>query len=517
MGQSMEWVFLGGVCALAVAAFAGRVLGRALRGRSSAWYWASNVVVLTAAMALVAYSAVASSDLLFGLGLGFGFGGLAGVRYGRKGLFDLPVKTTRDAAGAEPRDGGFTLLESLTAAAILLIVAGGIITTLIATSNWYANARLRTQAYAAANQVMENILARNYVDIHFANESTGERWRPEVIEQSAVWPSSGAAQFTILTSMETTTDPKTALEMKRIAVSAIPVNRSLEPTVTVIRFTSGWQGLATATSKAPVSLEVHLQPMVQTDAPLGGGARVQLLDPLTLSEAYFATSDSSGVARFTNVVEGQYYLSCDPRFGTDIRPVYFPMRIAPSHGGTVQNPIPVVNSYDLLVHRSSIGATLRVGAYQTEGWTAVQGPSGVKEPVAPEVPYRVVEQLVVYARPILNGSSASTDYYGLGGALLYPQESKLGPYSATVNAYGVAAIPIPYLTNSSQRWKIWCRTRDASGVVTVHTMTTSVSGDWDWRVQRPAGAFNIPADYSSIVQFSRLGAGAVAVNDPTEP
>ena len=54
-------------------------------------------------------------------------------------------------------------------------------------------------------------------------------------------------------------------------------------------------------------------------------------------------------------------------------------------------------------------------------------------------------------------------------------------------------------------------------IVTVHTMTTSVSGDWDWRVQRPAGAFNIPADYSSIVQFSRLGAGAVAVNDPTEP
>lgn len=510
MGQSMEWGYVGGVAALAAAAFAGRALGRAIRGRSPWWYRIANAVVLVAATALAGYSALVTSDLLFGVALGFGCGALAGLRHGWKPVFAVPVASK----GAPSRDDGFTLLESLTAAAILLVVAGGIITTLIATSNWYANARLRTQAYAVANEVMEKTLARNYVDIRFDTE--GKSW-PDGISEAMAWPRTGTKQFTVLTSMETTTDPKTALEMKRIAISAIPVGQSLTPTVTVIRFTSGWQGLASTTGKAPVSVDVRLQPMVQTDLPLGEGARVQLLDPLTLEESYFATSDNTGVAHFRNVAEGQYYLSCDPRFGTDIRPVYFPMRIAPSHGGTVRNPIPVVNTYDLTVHRSSIGATLRVGAYQTEGWTAVQGPSGVREPVAPEVPYRIVEGLMVYARPVLNGNASSTEYFGLGGALLYPQESKLGPYSAPVNAYGVAAIPVPYIVGSSQKWHVWCRTRDASGVVTVHQMFTSVSGDWDWRVQRPAGAFTIPSDYSSIVQFSRLGAGAVAVNDPTEP
>jgi type II secretory pathway pseudopilin PulG len=502
MGQSMEWV-LGGVGSLVATAFLGRAVGRVLRPQASVWYWIANAVVLLAALGLMAFATLHNSDLYFGIALGFGFGGLSGLRQGCRGLV-IP----RPAAAASRDDAGFTLIESLAAAGILLVVAGGVITTLIATSNWYANARLRTQAYSVANQVMSNILARNYSDIHFA--AAGETW-PGGIPEHMDWPQTGSKQFTVYTSMETTTDPKTYLEMKKISVAAIPVGQSITPTVTVVRFASGWQQLASSTQRFYVTVRVRLVPLLAKDH-VGQGARVQLLDPDTLAESYFATTDSNGVATFYNVLEGQYYLTSDPRFGTNIRPVHFPQRISPTHGGSANNPIMPVNSYDLLVTNSNIGATLRVGAYRTEGWTVVGG-----LPQPPDIPYRVIPGLTIYAVPVLNGTTGdSTGYYGMGDAPLYPLESKLGVYSATVNAYGVAAIPIPWTLSTGQSWRVWCRTVDGSGHVTIHTLTTTASGGWDGRVQRPDGAFNNPAVYGSIPQFSRLG-GESAYNSAEVP
>lgn len=508
MGQSMEWVLGGGVGSLLATAFAGRAIGRAFRSRSSAWYWAANAIVLVVALGLLALSSAQGSDLLFGIALGVGFGGLAGLRQGCRGLVIPAVAAGRAADPTD--DAGFTLIESLAAAGILLVVAGGVITTLIATSNWYANARLRTQAYSVANQVMSNVLARNYTDIHFA--AAGETW-PTGIPERLDWPQSGAKQFTVLTSMETTTDPKTALEMKKISVSAIPANQSLTPTVTVVRFASGWQGMASSTQRFYVTVKVRLVPLQVSDH-VGRGARVQLLDPDTLAESYFATTDNDGVATFYHVLEGQYYLTSDPRFGTNIRPVRFPQRISPTHGGSANNPIMPVNSYDLLVTNSNIGATLRVGAYRTEGWTVVGG-----LPQPPDIPYRVIQGLTIYAAPVLNGTSSLTSgYYGMGDAPLYPAESKLGVYSATVNAYGVAAIPIPWTIDpSTQYWRVWCRTVDSSGHVTEHPLSTTASGGWDGRVQRPDGAFNNPAVYGSIPQFPRLGDGVSAYNSAELP
>lgn len=477
-----------------------------LRERASAWYWAANAVVLIAAMTALTLGSLQSNDLLFGIGLGFGFGGLAGLRQGCRGLFVTMPHTDRTAGQTD--DAGFTLVESLAAAGILLVVAGGVITTLIATSNWYANARMRTQAYSVANQVMSNILARNYSDIHFAG--AGETW-PTGIPEHMDWPRTGTKQFTVYTSMETTTDPKTALEMKKISVSAIPAGQSLTPTVTVVRFASGWQQMASSTQRFYVTVKVRLVPHLASDH-VGQGARVQLLDPDTLAEAYFATTDKDGVATFYNVLEGQYYLTSDPRFGTNIRPVYFPQRISPTHGGSANNPIMPVNTYDLRVTNSNAGAVLRVGAYRSEGWTVVGG-----LPQPPDIPYRIVPGLTVYAVPVLNGSSGTSGYYGMGEAPLYPLESKLGVYSATVNAYGVAAIPIPWTLDTGQQWRVWCRTIDGSGAVTEHTLVTSASGGWDNRVQRPDGAFNNPAIYGNIPQFARLGDTVSAYNSAEKP
>lgn len=68
-----------------VAAWAARLLGRALRGRSSSLYWTANAVVFLVAVGLVVYSSTTtgtSADLVWGAAIGLGFGGLAGLRNG---------------------------------------------------------------------------------------------------------------------------------------------------------------------------------------------------------------------------------------------------------------------------------------------------------------------------------------------------------------------------------------------------------------------------------------------------
>ena len=423
------------------------------------------------------------------------------------------TRTARD-------DRGFTILESLTAAAILLVVAAGVMTVLITAAGWYSKATVRTMASTVANKTMSVILSRNSSELHFADGN--EEW-PEGIPYSRP-ETTTIGVFSVDTSMAPAIDPATQVLMTRVTVTVNPEGRELDPPVQVVRFASGWQQAAATTQGFYVTVKVVLVPEDDSVFPDGSdrsGARVQLLDATDLTEAYYTTTDAGGVAIFQKVLEGQYYLTSDPRFGTEIRPVHFPMRISPTHGGAVNNPIAVVNGpYPLQVTRSSSSAMLRVGAYKTEGWTVIN-----ESPQNPEVPYRLVmassgDPLEIYARPVLNaGAVADSGFYGMGDATLYPQESRLPTYHASVNAYGVAPILIPYTTdgNEGQYWQLWCRTKDAAGRVTVHTMTTSRPGGWESRVQRPEGAFDVRVQYCNIIQFPRLGEGVTAVNDPTMP
>jgi len=90
----MAWTFVSGIVALAVAAFGARPIGRALRVRPRIWYLVVSAAVLLLAVALFAYASLplpggsAVADALQGVALGLGFGGLAGLRYGYKGLFE---------------------------------------------------------------------------------------------------------------------------------------------------------------------------------------------------------------------------------------------------------------------------------------------------------------------------------------------------------------------------------------------------------------------------------------------
>lgn len=89
-----------GIVALVAAALVARPVGRALKARPFAWFIGSCVAVVLVAVGLMAAAIVVAapdrtaSDLLQGVGLGLGFGGLSGLRYGYKGLFE--VAATKD-------------------------------------------------------------------------------------------------------------------------------------------------------------------------------------------------------------------------------------------------------------------------------------------------------------------------------------------------------------------------------------------------------------------------------------
>jgi hypothetical protein len=94
------WTLVSGVIALVVAAIGARPVGRALRARPIVWYASASVLVVLVALAIIVASttlavpiSTPTTDALYGAGLGLGFGGLAGLRHGYKGLFEV------DAAG----------------------------------------------------------------------------------------------------------------------------------------------------------------------------------------------------------------------------------------------------------------------------------------------------------------------------------------------------------------------------------------------------------------------------------
>jgi prepilin-type N-terminal cleavage/methylation domain-containing protein len=372
-------------------------------------------------------------------------------------------------------DDGFTLIESITAATVLLVIAAAVITTLVTTADWYAKARVRTEAKAVAERVMTLILARNYEDIHLG--TSGQTWADGAIPELMGWPSS-VGTLSVETSMAPQTDPATGLPVTQVVVTATPIGRNEDIHATVIRFASGWQRPRVGSSTATVAVEVQIMSGTPRVALSQSGARVQLLNTSTMRETYYAVTNSFGVARFDNVEEGQYFLTSDPRFGTDIRPVHFPTRVYPTRSGSS-----AVVKYSMDVIRKNTSAILSVGAFENEGFHNPQLVLGrwnwdvVK-------PYKPVVGLVVYARPLLNVDGTGSGI--VGADTTYPTESLLGPYAGTVNAYGVAHIEIPWTvdTDLGQRWTVWCTTVDKptasnpSPSPVKHQMADFASGDW---------------------------------------
>jgi prepilin-type N-terminal cleavage/methylation domain-containing protein len=397
-------------------------------------------------------------------------------------------------------EGGFTLIESIVAAAILLIIATAVVTTLVATSSWYAQARARTDATAVANQVMSLILSRNASDIRRPQQ--GETW-PTAIPVNMTWPSANGT-YSIDTSLVSQVDSATGLPVTEVVVTASPLTQVFTPPISasVIRFASGWQQQYQQSGTPTVTVQVQIQ-TDQADLAVSG-ARVQLLDPSSLTESYYAVTDGTGVATFPSVLQGQYFLTSDSRFGTDVLPLNFPQRVYPTRlGPSGQSSSPVVQ-YTLEVVQQSTPAILSVGAFNNDGFTSDAFPYQYGRWVWDiEKPYQPAKCLDgtyawVYAQPVLNVAGSGSGIAGAGPT--YPNESSLGPYAAQVDGYGIARIQVPWTIdpNVGQSWTVWYKTAD--GVK--HTMTDYASGGWGTAINQID--LMSQGDRSKLPQFTNL-------------
>lgn len=95
------WTVVSGVISLIAVTLIARPVGRALKARPATWYIGVSVGVFIVALALILASLTMApngspaSDALMGVALGLGFGGLAGLRYGYKGLFEITADKGR--------------------------------------------------------------------------------------------------------------------------------------------------------------------------------------------------------------------------------------------------------------------------------------------------------------------------------------------------------------------------------------------------------------------------------------
>lgn len=358
------------------------------------------------------------------------------------------------------RDDGFTLMESIVAAVILLLIAVGVISALIATGGWYARATIRTQAASVASEVLAEIRSRNYDALQVVQ---GGAWPAAIPTTMTVDTING--YYSVETSMEAVVDTLTIAPMKRITVTVDSLRQPMATPVVAVAYVSGWSRIDPSSPQFDVPVTVHCIDYDTTSSSQHlGGVRVELRDVNNLSLVrYYAVTGADGIAHFPSVAEDQYWLTSDPT-NPDVHAKYFPRRVYPAHGGSVSNPILADNLYNLAVvertGNADSRATLRVGAFRDGGWPSVS-------PV-PVVGLRIHAQAILNYDAVLNPDAGSSDYFGTGTnadgtrQTRYPlptNDPQQLTYSALTNAYGIAMIQVPWtLEPTGQKWHVWYTT-----------------------------------------------------------
>jgi hypothetical protein len=96
-------IVIAGVAAFVAAAYSSRPAGRAVK-RIGLWAQVmAGVLIVLVATAVAAYGLLPGNDVWWGVGLGLGFGGLSGLRYGQGTLFDLLGRRKTPADGGARR------------------------------------------------------------------------------------------------------------------------------------------------------------------------------------------------------------------------------------------------------------------------------------------------------------------------------------------------------------------------------------------------------------------------------
>lgn len=94
---------IGGIVAFVIAAVVARPVGRRLQG-SPAWIRTFvAVLVIVGATAILVFASLGARDLLWGIGVGIGLGGVTGLRYGGPMPWRVDDRAARGTNGEPTR------------------------------------------------------------------------------------------------------------------------------------------------------------------------------------------------------------------------------------------------------------------------------------------------------------------------------------------------------------------------------------------------------------------------------
>ena len=416
---------------------------------------------------------------------------------------------TISSRGRRCVDGGFTIIESLIASAILLLVSASILTMLVATATWYGTARAQAQANELAQATMATIKARPYADMKVSDDGV---WPISIPTSRTVGTPVGRFSIaTTITSILATVTPtnrvSTPVTLAMIQLSVTSLDRSIGP-VTLTDYASDSGNSATSMTSVRVvcvpgdNINSSTVYDASPDAAYNNaGTPVELLSVDDMNVAkYTALTDANNVAYFPSVQVGQYWLTSDYTYPV-VHPVFFPIRISPAAGGSAANPVSSVNEYNLAVTRpnSTAGnqAVLRIGAYRGSGW--YYSTIGGNQWFTATTPYQPAGGLTIHAQPILN-ENIDPGYFGSPGQSRYPDTAM--DFTGVVNGFGVAVINIPYTLDPRERqyWKVRATTSTRS-----YELTTTIGGSWTTDSSQPDQPS--PKQNAGIPQFQYMTGG----------
>jgi hypothetical protein len=268
--------------------------------------------------------------------------------------------------------------------------------------------------------------------------------------------------FIVETSIASVLDTDTQLPMKRISVAVSTLG------MTSPVFMVNYASENTGSPEQVYYIQNVTVNCTVANSQYNAGTPVQLRDINDLNVvSYTALTGSDNVAHFEPVREGQYWLTVDPTYPV-VHAYTFPQRVVPTRNS--------LNTWDLTVTAPDLTgankAYLRVGAFKAGGWYFDS--IGFKPPTTLEP----MEGLVIHASPQLQSSGLSQ----------FPTQTLT--YSAKVNSYGIACIPIPWTLSTravdNQSWHVWASTSTQSLSLETNFPGMFIAGNkWTELEQRP--------------------------------
>jgi hypothetical protein len=304
----------------------------------------------------------------------------------------------RTAWGQWRDDAGFTLIEAVIAAGLMLAASVVVLTVQTQTTTWWATANARTVATDTARSVLANTLSRNYGDVVL--ESGANPIHAHTTTSTIV----GVASIdTSIVDVPPAAGDPVQRPLRRVTVTA----SVRDQVVSVSGYSTGWEQVAgpAGASGGKYMVEVYVvigggtvltTPYAYHAAGtawagyrnpnyIQQGTTVQLRDANDFNKVVAETyEDAYGFAWFT-VKEGSYYLTIPPLVPAQQKALYFPVLITPWHQGSDKNPVLAPREYFIATSMTgwasgSANNMVKVGVSSSDGYPVGTAWKSAKDP-----------------------------------------------------------------------------------------------------------------------------------------